>query len=149
DRRVRLPGDPVETGAWSDVLLEANALISERWSARLNTQYDTSTDQLERSLVQVRWHPGDGKLVNLGWRFQRDQVDQTDFSFAWPISDRWRAFGRWNWSIEDRRNLETFAGFEYQSCCWAIRFVSRQYIANRAGDTNRSLYIQLELKGLT
>ncbi len=148
DRRVQLPGDPVETDRWSDILLEANAALSENWSARMDFQLDPDSGRFERSLVQFRWHPSEDRLLNVGWRFRRGQVDQSDVSFAWPLSERWRVVGRWNWSIEDRRNLETFAGLEYQSCCWAVRVVSRQYIANQAGDTNRSLYIQLELKGL-
>ena len=148
DRRVQLPGDPVETEQWSDIFVEANAALSENWSARMDFQIDPNSNRFERSLVQFRWHPDEERLLNVGWRFRRGQVDQSDVSFAWPLAERWRVVGRWNWSIEDRTNLETFAGLEYQSCCWAVRFVSRQYIANRAGDTNRSFYIQLELKGL-
>ena len=148
DRRVTLPGEPIETAPWSDYLAEASARLSDDWSARLALQYDPDHTALARSAVVLRWHPGVNRLVNLGWRYRRDAVEQADVSFAWPISERWSAVGRWNWSIRERQNLETFAGLEYQSCCWAIRIVSREYIANRAGDTNRSLYVQLELKGL-
>lgn len=148
DRRVTLPGDPVDTRVWSDVLFEAQAALSDRWSARAGIQYDPDSGKFERSAVQLRWHPSEDRIVNVGWRFRRGQIDQSDLSFSWPLSERWRAIGRWNYSLEDSRTLETFAGFEYQSCCWAVRFVSRQYIANRAGDRNRSLYLQLELKGL-
>lgn len=149
DRRVTLPGEPVDTARWSDLLAAADASLSADWSARLGLQYDPGDDQVERGLVQLRWHPGGDRLVNMGWRYRRDRIDQTDLSFAWPITARWSAYGRWNWSLQDRRNIETFLGFEYQSCCWAVRIVTREYIANRAGDVNRSLYVQLELKGLT
>lgn len=148
DRRVTLPGEPVATGDWSDVIAEARARLSDDWSGSLGMQYDPVSERLERSAVLLRWHPAPDRTLNLGWRFRRDQVDQTDVGFAWPLSARWSAIGRWNWSVADRENIETYFGLEYQSCCWAARLVSREYIANRAGDTNRSLYFQLELKGL-
>ena len=148
DRLVTLPGEPAETDRWSDWLAEANARLSENWSARLGLQYDDTIAELARSVVTLSWHPGERRLLNFGWRYRADSIEQADVSFAWPINERWSAVGRWNWSIEDRQDLETFLGVEYQSCCWAIRVVSREYIANRAGDSNRSLYLQLELKGL-
>ncbi|MCA1797918.1 MAG: LPS assembly protein LptD [Xanthomonadaceae bacterium] len=133
---------------WSDYLGEASINLSSEWSTRVALQYDPDSAHLERSLVQLRWHPDRDRLLNLGWRFRRGQIDQTDIAFAWPLGSRWSAVGRWNWSVDERRNIETFVGFEYQSCCWAIRVVSREYIATRAGDTSHSLYFQLELKGL-
>ncbi|MEX0899546.1 MAG: LPS assembly protein LptD [Gammaproteobacteria bacterium] len=148
DRRVTLPGEPIETATWSDYLAEATARVSDDWSTRMALQLRSDDAAIERSAVVLSWHPGERRLLNLGWRYRRDEVDQADISFAWPINDRWSAVGRWNWSIKHRQDLETFAGLEYQSCCWAIRVVSREYIANLSGDTNRSLYLQLELKGL-
>lgn len=148
DRRVTLPGEPVETHRWSDWLAEASARLSANWSARLGLQYDADDSDLARSVVALSWHPGERRLLNFGWRYREASTEQADVSFAWPLNERWSAVGRWNWSIRDRQDLETFLGVEYQSCCWAIRLVSREYIANRAGDTNRSLYLQLELKGL-
>lgn len=148
DRRVTLPGAAPDTDRWSDYLGEASVNLSSEWSSRIAVQYDPDSDRFERSLVQMRYHPSPDRLLNLGWRFRRGQIDQTDLSFAWPLGRRWNAVGRWNWSVDERRNIETFVGFEYQSCCWAIRVVSREYIATRAGDKTNSLYIQLELKGL-
>ncbi|MFN2300563.1 MAG: LPS-assembly protein LptD [Gammaproteobacteria bacterium] len=148
ERRVTLPGGTPASSRWSDYLGEASINLSSEWSTRVALQYDPDSAHLERSLVQLRWHPDRDRLLNLGWRFRRGQIDQTDIAFAWPLGSRWSAVGRWNWSVDERRNIETFVGFEYQSCCWAIRVVSREYIATRAGDTSHSLYFQLELKGL-
>jgi LPS-assembly protein len=45
---------------------------------------------------------------------------------------------------------------EYDSCCWALRLVTRGYVTNLEDpkwgehpETNRSLMLQLELKGLS
>ncbi len=148
DRRVTLPGEPDTADEWSDVIAEADAKLAGDWSGSLGFQFDTEAERFERSAVALRWRPAPAHSINLGWRFRRGEVDQTDIGFAWPLSARWSAFGRWNYSVEDNESIETFFGLEYQSCCWAARILSREYIANRAGDTNRSLYFQLELKGL-
>ena len=55
---------------------------------------------------------------------------------------------RWNYSLLDDDSLETLGGLEYESCCWALRFGAREYIFNRTGETDRTVFLQLELKGL-
>ena len=45
--------------------------------------------------------------------------------------------------------IDNFAGFEYSSCCWALRAVARDYVGRRTGERERSIYVQLELKGLS
>ena len=76
-------------------------------------------------------------------------IEQRLLSFASPVPRRWKAVGRWQYSLEDRRTLETFVGFEYESCCFAIRVVNRRFTINNRGETDRQLYLQLELKGMT
>jgi LPS-assembly protein len=80
--------------------------------------------------------------------------EQFELSAAWPITDRWRAFGREVYSLQDKQPLETFAGFEYGSCCWRVRFGARRYISRRplqsteTGPQDTAAWLQLELKGL-
>jgi len=47
--------------------------------------------------------------------------------------------------------MENTYGVEYESCCWAIRVVQRDYISDfEAQDEtrNKSIWVQLELKGM-
>lgn len=148
DRRVVLPGEAPGTESWSDVITEARARLGTDWAARLGVQWDPGDNRVERSTARVRWRPGARQMIGLSWHFRRNRVDQADLGFSWPLGERWGIIGRWNYSFEDRKNLETVFGVEYQSCCWAARLISREYIATREGDTNRSLYLQLQLKGL-
>src|SRR5690606_31811133 len=82
-------------------------------------------------------------------RYQRGRMEQVDFSAAWPLSESWRLYGRSQYSLRDRKIIENFAGFEYSSCCWAVRAVARDYVGRRSGKRDRSIYLQLELKGLS
>jgi LPS-assembly protein len=86
--------------------------------------------------------------MHLSWRFRRGSVEQTDLGLAWPLDQRWRVVGRWNYSLRDDTSLESFGGLEYRSCGWTLRLVSRRYIYNRAGQFDRTLFLQLELHGL-
>jgi LPS-assembly protein len=44
--------------------------------------------------------------------------------------------------------LERFAGFEYRSCCWRVRFGLRRYVSNHNGSQDTGVWLQLELGGL-
>jgi LPS-assembly protein len=44
--------------------------------------------------------------------------------------------------------LERFAGFEYRSCCWRVRFGVRRYVSNHNGTQDTGVWLQLELGGL-
>ena len=41
-----------------------------------------------------------------------------------------------------------FAGIEYESCCWGVRFVARRFLTNLKGDYQNGFFLQLQLKGL-
>ncbi|MDQ2068769.1 LPS-assembly protein LptD [Natronospira bacteriovora] len=148
DREVGLgSGDPVTTQR-SELVGEVQLAPTEAFSARTTVLWDPEDRQTQRSAIQFQYRPEARKVLNLGYRNRRDRLDQVDFSFAWPITDRIRAFGRWNHSLQDDETLERFGGLEYESCCWALRFTTRRHIYNRDGDVDRSFMIQLELKGL-
>jgi LPS-assembly protein len=40
-------------------------------------------------------------------------------------------------------------GFEYSSCCWSIRAITRRFVSSRTGGSDTSVGLQLELKGLS
>ena len=74
---------------------------------------------------------------------------EIDVSAAWPLSERWSAVGRYDYSILDSASLESFVGVEYQNCCWGLRLVYRRYLATRTGEYDTAIAVQLILKGLT
>ena len=89
-----------------------------------------------------------GERAAFEYRFRRDRVDQFDFRLSWPLSPEWRVLTRVNYSFDDDDLLETQAGFEYESCCWALRTVYRRYLKNRVGEHRDGIYLELNLKGL-
>ena len=149
DRRVTLPGKPVETREESDLAAELAATLGRHWSARGSLLWDPETEQTSRASTRIQYRRHGEQVINLGHRFRDDDFEQGELSFAWPVAQRWSSVGRWVYDIDNRRSQEAMAGLEYESCCWAARLVSRRYITDGGTEYNNGVYFQLVLKGFT
>jgi LPS-assembly protein len=147
--RVRLPDEPVTDRNASDLIAQVELQAFRNWNLSMGVQWDHEANEARRSEVHLRYQPAAQSVINLGYRYQRDRLGQADVSAAWPISEHWRLYGRSLYSVRDSKSIEQFAGFEYDSCCWRLRAVARDYVSRRSGDRDRSFYLQLELKGLS
>jgi LPS-assembly protein len=58
-------------------------------------------------------------------------------------------FARQVYSTKESQSIDRFAGFEYSGCCWGIRLIGRRYVSNRTGESDNSILLQVELKGLS
>jgi LPS-assembly protein len=149
DPRVRLPDEPLSVRSNSDVVGELEMSAWQDWSARLGMRWDPENTHIVKSEVALQYRPASDRVVNAGYRLQRDSIEQFDVSAAWPISRQWRGFARWVYSARDKQTRDQFLGLEYGSCCWALRLVTRRFVSNRTGDSDTSIGLQLELKGLS
>jgi LPS-assembly protein len=149
DPRVRLPDEVPRNRSTSDVVAELEVAAFKNWNARVGYQWNPDLTQTERTEAYLQYNPAPGRVLNAGYRFRRDLLEQFDFSAAWPVSNEWRGFARWVYSTREDKTLDQFVGIEYSSCCWALRFVTRRFVSGRTGDTDTSFGIQLELKGLS
>jgi len=147
DRQVTL-GAPPRTQPTSDFVAQASSHFSERWSTHLNLEWNPEIHKVDQGDFRLQYHWDERRIFNAAYRFRRDQLAQTDFSFLWLLNPNWQVVGRWNYSQRDHRPLETLAGIQYESCCWIFRATTRRYVSDLSGDSTRSLYLQLELKGL-
>ncbi len=153
DRRVTL--NTVDSSNSSDIITEVAARIAKDLTAAQTLQWDSDDRTLVRSSTRLRYHNlGAGQIINLAYRSRNNvdtssqDIEQADVSWYWPLNKHWSTIGRWNYSLEHGKNLETFAGFEYNSCCWAVRLIGRRYFRNFEGDYATGAFLQVELKGL-
>ncbi len=156
DRDVILPSGEVGSRSGSDMVVEVAAALAKEWTAKAEVQWDPhSGNQSNLSSVQLRYRGDNGQIFNISHRYRRDGVstieglEQVDVSGRLPINEQWSLIGRYYHSLRDNKLLEGLAGVEYDSCCWATRFVIRDYI-NDIDDDDRNLafLFQIELKGL-
>ncbi|WP_246194186.1 LPS assembly protein LptD [Pseudoxanthomonas jiangsuensis] len=148
DSRVVAPGEtPVAQGksAW---VADANYMINDRWNLGASYQWDPKFRREDLASVRARYlWPNDG-VVNLGYRYRRDLLEQADFSFLYPVSPTWSVVGRYYHSIQDDKLLEAIAGVQWDSCCLAVRALARRYVRNREGDLDNAIQVEFVLKGL-
>jgi LPS-assembly protein len=135
---------PAATTNKSDILLALAGRVTRHWSLDSEFQYDPNQSHVQRYDIAASYRPEAGKVLNLGYRFTRNTLRQVDISTQWPISGRWHAVARWNYSLQDSRILETIGGLEYNQDCWMLRLVAQRF-ATATQQTNTGFFVQLEL----
>jgi LPS-assembly protein len=116
---------------------------SQQWDPNTTTGHhtDVSTVGLQRRL----W--GDG-IVNFDYRYRRGLLEQADMSAEVPVGAAWKLVGGYTYSLRDKQAIDAFAGIEWDSCCTAVRLLSRHYVYNYQGDTNNAIMLEIQFKGL-
>jgi len=147
NQEVTLPGQVPRTSSSSDILAALSGRVAPHVIAEAGVQYDTEFSQTNKLAVGARYQPDFGKVLNAGYRFIRNTLENVDVSAQWPIYRGWTGVGRANYSLMDRRIAEGLAGFEYNGGCWVLRVVTST-VAVGKGDSSRSIYVQLELNGV-
>ncbi len=157
-QQVQMPGVAAQDRPGSAWVADADFSLDDRWSVSASQQWDPQRELAQLSTLRTQYRWGGAGVFNFAYRFRRDArtgatetplLEQIDTSALVPLNERWRLVGRWNYSLLDRSTLEAFGGVEWESCCVAMRVLARRYIRNFEGERNTSLYVELELKGLS
>ncbi|MPY23530.1 LPS assembly protein LptD [Shewanella psychropiezotolerans] len=148
---------------------ELSTQIYKDWYMSGAIQYDTKQSENKKSEVTLDFRPGANKLLQLSYRYVPDllntntnesvDISQAGMRGAWPVSDNLYLVGNWYYDLNESRNVETYAGFQYESCCWAIRLSYHYRIkTNYEDDFNpivddrelfeKGIYLNFVIKGL-
>lgn len=162
--QVNLVAPTSNTGK-SDVLLAVAGKVDKAWSMDSEFQFDPNQSHTQRYNIAARYRPEPGKTLNFGYRFTRNTLvgtlvpggttvftpigglRQVDFSAQWPLSGHWHAVGRWNYSFQEGRILDSIGGLEYNQSCWTFRLVGQRF-TTATQQTNTGFFVQLELNDL-
>ena len=147
--RVVLPGEVPEHRSASNMVGEIELTAWRNWSSRVAMEWDYEESNTLRGEASVQYKPGPDTVVNLGYRYRENLLEQWDAGFAWRISENWQLYARQVYSTREDKSLDRFAGFEYGGCCWSVRLLARNYVSNRTGESDNSVLLQVELKGLS
>jgi LPS-assembly protein len=154
EQRVTLPSaDFIASRDYSDFVGEVSTTLEKNWQGKASIQWNPDDQRTVRSAVSLSYRPAPDRIVNATHRVvnnaqREDKTEQIDLSALWPLNESWRIATRWNYSLDADQSIETLLGFEYDSCCWALRFAARRFVASNGNDHNTSVYFQLVLKGL-
>ena len=171
DQQVVLPGQTAAKTGLSDMLLGAGVRWDDRWALDATVQLNNQTNKVSRNTLQGRYSPSPYRVVNAAYRLNRDVSEQVDLGWQWPLSDlmgrrddaaesawtrapgqglgpdRWYTVGRMNFSINERRLVDSLLGFEYDGGCWLGRIAFERLQSTVSTATSRLLF-QLEFIGL-
>ena len=150
DREVRLSdSDPILTDSASDFAAEAVWRVSQDLRFTADGEWDQDDFSNNKRNLKLAYRSDVDHQFNVGYRFTRDSLEQTDISFMWPVNPRWSVLGRWLQDIENSESLDKILGVEYENCCWRVRTVYRSWIDDDASDReNTGVFLQFTLKGL-
>ncbi len=147
--RVGLPGAAPETRDSSDLVAELELTAYQNWSVDLGMQWDPDQSNTVLSQATLQYRPRAGSVANLGYRYREGRIEQWQASVAWAVHRNWNLYGRYIYSLRDSKAIDSFAGFEYESCCWRLRLLARRHVSSRTGQRDTAIDLQLELKGLS
>jgi LPS-assembly protein len=166
DLRVTLPGGAPVSERLSDILFGTSINWTARWSVSSTVQYNPKTRQSITSTIGGRYTPSNYHVVSAAYRLQRGQSEQVDVGWQWPLNDlwgdygrnlgpgmgegegRWYSVGRLNFSLQDRKLVDSVVGFEYDAGCWLGRVVFERLQSSTSTSNTRVLF-QLEFVGFT
>lgn len=162
----------------SEMAAQLSARISDYWQFNSNVAWDQEdNNKVTRGSTSLRYMDDKFRIFNFSYRYlqlteradtfdidndgdtdeliNRD-IDQGDVSVIWPIRNNWSAIGRVYHDFTNNRELETLAGFEYNSCCYRVRVMGRRWLdndlANVVDDSeleyDQGIFFEIELKGL-
>ena len=168
DQRVTMPGALPVSERLSDVLLGAGIHWTPAWSLDSSMQYNPKNGEFLRSTLAMRYSPGAYRTVSAAYRMQKitdlitQPSKQLDLGWQWPLNDlwgdhrsrpaqdagRWYSVGRLNYSLQDRKFVDTVLGLEYESCCWIGRVVLERLQRSLDSSSTR-IMLQLEFLGFS
>ncbi|WP_288841207.1 LPS-assembly protein LptD [uncultured Deefgea sp.] len=147
--RVTLSGpDNTDEQKSSNLFLMMGSQLPNNVNVNYLLQQDLHNKSTVNSELNVSWTPSEYKTLNLRYVHNKSSdIEQADISGQWPLGNGWYAVGRYNYSLNDRKALETIAGVEYNAGCWALRFAAQSYVTTNS--TYKTNYFAiLELGGL-
>ncbi len=148
NRNVTLNNTAPQTNGESNVAGELEMALSRSWTGKADLIWNPHDFTTERANARIQYHPGFRKIANLSYRYLRNEQSQIDASILWPLSPSWHIIGRYYYDLDESKRLETLAGIEYDSCCWGLRFIARDYVDSSGSSNNRVYMAQIVLKGL-
>ncbi|MGB0893723.1 MAG: LPS assembly protein LptD [Parashewanella sp.] len=170
DSRVALSNVKNTTQPSASVLAsELDAHLYDDWFFSSELQYDTKNSKTKKGEFALDFRPEANKLFQMSYRFVPDLLDtntnstakisQAGARMAWPVKDDLYFVGNWYYDIKQKRNVEAYAGFQYESCCWAVRLSYHYRIKTNFDDNvvpnpvlrdkyERGFSLDFQIKGL-
>lgn len=133
--------------------------LNQQWQMSSDIQYNTIESFTNKSQVSLNYQIDKYNSVQLNHRYTRNvsgsSLEQASVLASFAINKDWAFVGRLTEDLKQNRSLESYAGLQYESCCWAIRVAYHRYINSSLSDDgenrdefNSGFVLQFIIKGL-
>ncbi|GBU08966.1 LPS assembly OM complex LptDE beta-barrel component [Gammaproteobacteria bacterium] len=155
--RVTIGEDIDKPRSKSETIAEGSARLTNSFTTSGSWHWDPRYSETTRFALDLRYKPNSRKIVNLGFRENRDinsrgdildPIRQIDLASFWEFNEQWAVLGRLNYAYTEKRSSDAFLGFEYNDCCISIRALGRYNRDNIADPGKFKAYFQIEFTGL-
>jgi len=114
--------------------------LNQKWQFSSDIQYNTESSQTNKSQTNVDYQFAKNQAIQLNHRYTRDvsgtSLEQVSLLANKTINKNWQFVGRVTQDLQNKRSIESYAGLQYESCCWAIRFAYHRHLNSRVNDIN-------------
>ncbi|QIR13749.1 LPS assembly protein LptD [Shewanella aestuarii] len=148
---------------------ELDAHVTDNWFISGAIQHDTENGKNKKNEVTLDYRPSNDKLLQFSYRYVPDllntntndrvNISQAGVRTSWPLTDDLYFVGNWYYDLNEHRSIETYTGFQYESCCWGVRLSYHYRIKTNYDDDlseiidgreefEKGIYLNFVIKGL-
>lgn len=103
-----------------------------RWVVTSALQYDLDSQRLVKSNASIDYRGSENSLFQLNHRYSRAvsgvEIQQMGLFGAVPLQQNWQLIASYYRDVVNHRMIDANLGIQYESCCWAVRFVARRQV---------------------
>lgn len=157
----------------SELAGQLSGQIGESLRFSSDLAYDHNNHYVTSASAGINYIDDDYRIFNLSYRYTRNPqatnpsnpvpvfdstLNQIDASLIWPVSTQWSVIARSNYDFTYDLELDSFAGLEYNDCCYRLRVMGRRWLnfdynsnfmqTATNDDYDQGIFVDIQLKGL-
>jgi LPS-assembly protein len=155
------------TATTSPIATRATVQLTPVWSTDASWIWDTATRATNNTNINLAYQPELNRLMRVGYSYlvsgnvyqgmgrvvENTPLHQATVAAAWPLTPQWSAMGVYSYNISEQYDMLSFVGAQYDTCCWALRFMGGRVFDSLSNTSinpkyNNNVYVQIVLKGL-
>ena len=138
----------------SSLLMQVNWQLSEHIQLRSSLLWDDYFQKTDQATNSINYSKTDGLQLSMGhvytsnfvtgafkgprpdkdllddYSYLKQAEEQVYAAMVLPINAHWRLFAKQTHDLKRNEKLESLTGFEYNSCCWQVQFLYRDWVDN-------------------
>lgn len=161
--------DPTAKNTFSPIVGELRYHLTPGWQIISALAWDPSRRRTNNGYLHLLYRGARQRTLYLTYQYiqngqqSRDilglthiptnDLGRVSLALNWPFGQRWSLLLSSSYNSAEGRLQAYYYGVQYNSCCWAIRFLSHNVFnakrANLSSEFQHRYYLQIQLKGLS